>query len=135
MQPGSETSAAIVLLTDGAATRAPDPLEAAKLAARRGVRVFTVGLGTPDGAVVQQDGVSMRVQLDEERLRKVADITRGRYFRAGNADELRAIYREVGARLVLERRETEVGAPLVALAAFFTLVAAALSLAASKRIL
>lgn len=134
-QPGSETSAAIVLLTDGAATRAPDPLEAAKLAARRGVRVFTVGLGTADGAVVQQDGVSMRVQLDEERLRKVADITRGRFFRAGNADDLRAIYREVGARLVLERRETEVGAPLVAIAALFTLMAAALSLAASKRIL
>jgi len=135
MTPGSETSAAIVLLTDGAATRGPDPVEAARLAAKRGVRVFTVGLGTAEGAVVQQDGVSMRIPLDEERLRKVADVTRARFFRATDADGLRAIYRDVSARLVMERRETEVGAPLVALAVLLTLAAATLSLLDSKRIL
>lgn len=135
MTPGSETSAAIVLLTDGAATRGPDPVEAARLAAKRGVRVFTVGLGTLEGAVVQQDGVSMRIPLDEERLRKVADVTRARFFRAADADDLRAIYRDVSARLVMERRETEVGAPLVALAVLLALVAATLSLLDTKRIL
>ena len=132
---GSEDSAAIVLLTDGAATRGPDPVEAARLAARRGVRVFTVGLGTLDGAVVEQDGVAMRVQLDEERLRKVADVTRARYFRARDGADLRAIYRDVSARLVLERRETEIGAPLVALAALLSVVAAASSMFWTKRIL
>lgn len=133
--PGSETSAAVVLLTDGAATRGPDPVEAARLAAQRGVRVFTVGLGTADGAVVEQDGISMRVQLDEARLRKVADVTRARYFRAGSAEDLRAIYRDVSARLVVERRETEIGAPLVALAALLVLLAAGSSMYWSKRIL
>jgi Ca-activated chloride channel family protein len=49
--PGSYTSAAIILLTDGQRTTGPDPVQAAKLAADRGVRVFTVGIGTPDGEV------------------------------------------------------------------------------------
>jgi Ca-activated chloride channel family protein len=135
LAPGSETSAAIVLLTDGAATRGPDPVEAARLAARRGVRVFTVGLGTADGAVVEEDGVSMRVQLDEQKLRQVADVTRARFFRAADADDLRAIYRDVSARLVLERRETEIGAGFVAFALLCTVVAAGTSLFWSKRIL
>ena len=116
----------------GAATRGPDPVEAARLAAKRGVRVFTVGLGTPEGAVVQQDGVSMRIPLDEERLRKVADVTRARFFRAADADGLRAIYRDVSARLVMERRETEVGAPLVALAVLLTLAAATVAYRAAS---
>jgi Ca-activated chloride channel family protein len=133
--PGSEKSAAIVLLTDGAATGGPDPVAVARLAAGRGVRVFTVGLGTEEGAVVELDGISMRVQLDEEKLREVADVTRARYFRAGDADQLRAIYRDVSARLVLETRETEISAAFVAAAALLALLAAGSSLFWFNRIL
>jgi Ca-activated chloride channel homolog len=133
--PGSEKSAAIVLLTDGAATGGPDPVAVARLAAGRGVRVFTVGLGTEEGAVVELDGISMRVQIDEERLQEVADVTRARYFRAGDADELRAIYRDVSARLVLETRETEISAAFVAAAALLALLAAGASLFWFNRIL
>jgi Ca-activated chloride channel family protein len=133
--PGSDKSAAIVLLTDGAATRGPDPAEAARLAADRGVRVFTVGLGTEEGAVVEHEGISMRVRLDEEMLKKVADVTRARFFRADDADDLRAIYRDVSARLVVETRETEVGAYFVALAALLTLLAAGTSMWRFNRIL
>ena len=135
MPPGSERSAAIVLLSDGAATRGPDAVAAARLAAQRGVRVFTVGLGTEAGAVVELDGISMRVQLDEEMLRKVADVTRARFFRASDVEDLRAIYRDVSARLVVETRETEVGAVLVAVAALLTLLAAGSSLFWFNRIL
>jgi len=133
--PGSEKSAAIVLLTDGAATGGPDPVEVARLAAGRGVRVFTVGLGTEEGAVVELDGISMRVQIDEEKLREVADVTRARYFRAEDADDLRAIYRDVSARLVLETRETEISAAFVAAAALLALLAAGSSLFWFNRIL
>jgi Ca-activated chloride channel family protein len=133
--PGSEKSAAIVLLTDGAATGGPDPVEVARLAAGRGVRVFTVGLGTEEGAVVELDGISMRVQIDEEKLREVADVTRARYFRAEDADDLRAIYRDVSARLVLETRETEISAAFVAAAAVLALLAAGSSLFWFNRIL
>jgi Ca-activated chloride channel family protein len=133
--PGSEKSAAIVLLTDGAATGGPDPVEVARLAAGRGVRVFTVGLGTEEGAVVELEGISMRVQIDEDKLREVADVTRARYFRAEDADGLRAIYRDVSARLVLETRETEVSAAFVAAAALLALLAAGSSLLWFNRIL
>jgi Ca-activated chloride channel family protein len=133
--PGSNKSAAIVLLSDGAATGGPDPAEVARLAAARGVRVFTVGLGTEEGAVVELDGVSMRVQIDEEKLREVADVTRARFFRAEDADDLRAIYRDVSARLVLETRETEVSAAFVAAAALLALLAAGSSLFWFNRIL
>ena len=133
--PSSEKSAAIVLLSDGAETRGPDAVAAARLAARRGVRIFTVGLGTEEGAVVQLDGISMRVQFDEEMLKNVADVTRARFFRAGDVESLRAIYRDISARLVVETRETEVGAAFVAIAALLTLLAAGLSVFWFNRIL
>lgn len=133
--PGFEKSAAIVLLTDGAVTGGPDPLAAARLAADRGVRVFTVALGTEEGAVVQLDGISMRVQSDSALLRDVADLTRARFFRAEDAEDLRAIYRDVSARLVFESREIEISAAFVAAAALLALLAAGSSLFWFKRIL
>jgi Ca-activated chloride channel family protein len=133
--PGSEKSAAIVLLSDGAATSGPNPVAAAQVAADRGVRVFTVGLGTEEGAVVKLEGVSMRVQLEEEVLKEIADVTLARYFTADNAEDLRAIYRDVSTRLVTETRETEVGAAFVGTAALLALLAAALSVLWFNRIL
>ena len=60
--PGSYTSAAIILLTDGQRTTGVDSLDAAKMAADRGVRVYTVGVGTVDGETIGFEGWSMRVQ-------------------------------------------------------------------------
>jgi Ca-activated chloride channel family protein len=133
--PGSETSAAIVLLSDGQATTGADPLEAAQRAADRGVRVFTVGIGTEQGEVVKFGGVSMRVQLDEDTLKKIADATLGRYFMAKSAEDLSEIYRDLNTRFVTETRETEVGALFVALAATAALLAATLSMLWFNRIL
>lgn len=133
--PGSEKSAAIVLLSDGAATAGPDPLAAARLAADRGVRVFTVGLGTEEGAVVRHEGIAMRVQLEHEVLNEIADVTLARFFMANNAEDLLAIYRDVSTRLVAETRETEVSAILVAAAALLSLLAAGSSVLWFNRIL
>ena len=66
--PGSYQSAAIILLTDGQTTTGPDPIEAARIAAERGVRVFTVGIGTEKGEMIGAEGWSMRVRLDEASL-------------------------------------------------------------------
>ncbi|MCV4601226.1 VWA domain-containing protein, partial [Escherichia coli] len=68
-EPGSFKSAAIILLTDGQTTTGPDPLAAARLAADRGVRVFTVGVGTDKGEILVGEGWSVRVRLDEDSLR------------------------------------------------------------------
>ena len=133
--PGSNTTAVIILLSDGQATTGPDPLEAARKAAERGVRVFTVGLGSRDGAIVGFGGRSMRVQLDEETLQKIADMTRGSYFRASTAADLKTIYKSLNTQLIMETKKTEVTAFFSAAAAMLALLAGGLSLLWFNRIL
>ncbi len=133
--PGSYASGVIVLLTDGQRTTGPDSIQAARMAAERGVRIYTVGVGTPKGTIVGIEGWSMRVGLDEETLKAVADITRGEYFYAGSAVDLKKIYESLRSRLVLERKRTEVTALFAAAAALLVVVSAALSLAWFNRIL
>lgn len=132
--PGSYKSAAIILLTDGETNVGHEPLAAARLAAERGVRVFTVGVGTPEGEV-SADGWSMRVSVDEHALKGIADLTRGEYYFAASAPDLRKIYEGLNSRLVLEKSETEITAFFAGLAAALTLLAAALSLLWFKRVL
>jgi Ca-activated chloride channel family protein len=133
--PGSYSSAAIVLLTDGQRTTGPDSLEAAKMAADRGVRVFTVGVGTPAGEVIGFEGWSFRARLDEDTLKAIADRTRGEYFHAGTATDLKKIYEGLSARLVFEKQHTEITALFSAAAACLALAAALLSLLWFGRIL
>ena len=135
VRPGSYTSAAIILLTDGQSTTGPNPIEAARLAAERGVRVFTVGVGTASGQIVRGEGWSMRVGLDEESLKTIADLTRGEYFYAGNALDLKKIYQKLNSKLVLEKKETEVTALFSAVAALLAVASALLSLLWFSRIL
>ena len=125
--PGSYTSGAIVLLSDGRRTTGPDPVEAAKLAAERGVRVFTVGFGTKEGANIGFEGWSFFARLDEEALKAVAKATGGEYFQAGTAADLQKVYKELNSKFALERRETEVSALFSALAAVLVFAAALLS--------
>ena len=133
--PGSYKSAAIILLTDGQATTGPDPIEAARMAAERGVRVYTVGVGTPNGEILVGEGWSMRVRLDEETLKQIANLTSAEYFYAGTAVDLKKIYQSLNSRFVLERKETEITALFAAAAALTVLLSAALSLAWFNRIL
>ncbi len=133
--PGSHDSAAIILLTDGQATTGPDPIEAARMAAERGVRVYTVGIGTTNGEILRGDGWSMRVRLDEETLKIIADLTRAEYFHAGTATDLKKVYQSLNSRLVLEKKETEITALFSAAAALIALVSAFLSLLWFNRIL
>ena len=84
VEPGSDKSAVIILLTDGATNAGPDPIEAARQAANHGVRVFTVGFGTASGDIVGFGGGRWRAQLDEESLKRIADITRAQYYKASS---------------------------------------------------
>ena len=131
---GSYASAVIILLTDGQRTTGPDSVQAARLAAERGVRIYTVGVGTPEGKIVGFDGWSMHVKLDEETLRAIADLTRGEYFYAGNAVDLKKVYQKMSSRLVMETKKTEVSAFFAAAGAALVLLAALLSLAWFNRI-
>jgi Ca-activated chloride channel family protein len=124
---GSYASGAIILLSDGRRTTGPDPLDAAKMAAERGVRVFTVGLGSAQGGTAGFEGWSIYMRFDEETLKAIADVTKGTYFSASSAPELKKIYQELNARFMMEKKETEVSALFTAIAAVLALAAAALS--------
>ena len=132
---GSYKSAAIILLTDGQTTAGPDPIEAARMASERGVRVYTVGVGTQAGEMIGAEGWSMRVRLDEQALKTIADVTQGEYFYAGTAPDLRKVYTDLNTRLFLEQRETEITALFAAAAAALALLSGLLSLLWFNRIL
>jgi Ca-activated chloride channel family protein len=126
--PGSYDSAAILLLSDGRRTTGVDTLDAAKMAADRGVRIHVVGLGSVDGVVGGPGGLSIFMQLDEPTLREVARMTGGEYYHAGTADELRSVYQGLGSRLQVQTRETELTALLALAGAVLALAAASLSI-------
>ncbi len=125
--PGSYNSAAVIMLTDGQRTTGPDPLDAAKMAAERGIRVYTVGIGTTAGEIIGFEGWSMRVKLDEETLKNISVLTQGEYFYAGTAEDLKKVYESLSSRMVVERKETELSALFAAAGALLAVLAAGLS--------
>jgi Ca-activated chloride channel homolog len=134
VEPGSYRNAVVILLTDGQTNAGYDPIDAARMASEYGVRVYTVGFGTTRGNIIGFGGFSMRAQLDEEALKKIADMTRARYFHATSAEDLKVVYNVLSRQLVVETREMEITSFFAALAALFMLAAAGLSLVWFHRI-
>jgi Ca-activated chloride channel family protein len=81
--PGSFTSAAVVLLSDGQSNQGPEPLDAANTAANLGVRVYTVGVGTKAGAIINFGTFSFHATLDEATLRQIAAVAMALFIVAG----------------------------------------------------
>jgi len=125
---GTYTSAVIVLLTDGENTTSPDPLQAAQTAADRGVRVHTVGIGSPEGSILKIEGYSIRSRLDEDMLKQISQITDGTYYNAQSAEELHAIYDHLNPQLVVKPEEMEITSLLAGLSIVVLLMGAVFSL-------
>ncbi len=97
-------SKVVILLTDGQNNRGEvDPVTAAEIAAALGVRVYPIGVGAYgeapfviDHPFAGRQRRMMRVEIDEDMLRAVAEKTGGRYFRATDKEALREIYAEIG---------------------------------------
>jgi len=134
VEPGSYKNAVMIVLTDGQTNAGYDPIEAARTASEYGVRVYTVGFGTARGNIVGFGGFQMRAQLDEVALKKVADMTRAKYFHAASGEDLKAVYDVLSRQLVVELREMEITSFFAALSAILMLMAAGLSLAWYHRI-
>jgi Ca-activated chloride channel homolog len=128
VEPGSYGSAAIILLSDGQRTTGVALDEASQMAAERGVRVYTVGVGTVEGEIIGFEGWSMRVRLDEDGLKGIASTTKGEYFYAGTAETLKKVYESLSTRLTVEKKETEISGLLALLASLLTMLAAGLSM-------
>jgi Ca-activated chloride channel family protein len=132
---GYFSSAAVVLLSDGENTDGPDPLQAAELASTAGVRIYPIGLGSPQGAVVQIDGFQVATALDEPLLRQIAKTTDGTYFPAADAGALRRVYDSIDLAWTVEAKRAEVTALFAVGAAVLLLLAVGLSLARTGRVI
>jgi len=125
---GAYAPAVVVLLSDGVSNAGPPPLQAAKQASDRGVRVYTVGLGSPEGTVLSFSGRSIRVRLDEETLKRIAEETDATYYKAGSETDLREIYESLSTQVVFRAEQTELTAGFTGAATALMLLAGALSL-------
>lgn len=115
--PGEETRerppASVLLISDGAQTQGRvTPIGAARRARSFGIPVYTVVLGTPNGVVERElpGGFTERIRVPPEpqALRQVAVTSRGEFFTAAGAEELSAVYEELGSRLGSRSKRAEV---------------------------
>jgi Ca-activated chloride channel homolog len=128
MPNASIPSASIVLLSDGQSNTGPDPLEVAREAVELGIKVYTVGIGTPEGTILQIQGRNVFTRLDEATLKAVADMTGGRYYQAQNKDELKDIYEDLARERTIENEETEITFAFAGVALLMSMLAGALGL-------
>ncbi len=128
MPQGVYQPAIIVLLSDGQSNRGPAPLDVVDQVAARGIRVYTIGVGSVQGTVLRAFGRSMRVQLDEQTLKSIAAATGGAYYNASTEQDLQRIYQNLGTHLVFTKQQSETAAEFTGVAALLAIVAGALSL-------
>ncbi len=135
----------IVLLTDGASNTGPLPLDAAKQAADRGIRVYTIGFGTARGGEMpncgQQfqgreqfngglgfGGGGFRRGIDETTLKRIADLTGGAYYSAESAGELQDAFQNLPTYLIVKHEVAEVSVAFTAIGALLAATAIVLSM-------
>jgi Ca-activated chloride channel family protein len=126
--PGSHASTVIVLLTDGENNEPPNPLAAAQAAADRGIRLFTVGLGSPEGTTLKVNGFTVHTQLNEPLLQQMAQMTDGTYFNAQSAADLHTVYDKLDEQLVVKPEKMEVTSLLAGASIVVMLAGGVLSL-------
>ena len=125
---GVYTPAVIVLITDGENNQSPDPLLAAQAAAERGVRIYTVGIGSAAGADLTIDGFIVHTQLDEAMLQQISLISGGAYHNAASEQDLRKIYDNIHPQLVIKPEKMEITSLLAGISILVLLIGGMFSL-------
>jgi len=125
---GYYPSAVVVLLTDGENTESLDPLEIAQLAAEAGVRIFPIGIGSPEGTILEIDGFNILTQLDEAALQDIASLTNGAYYFADDEESLQEIYENIDLKLTVSGEKMEITAIVAGISLAFLLAGGLLSL-------
>jgi Ca-activated chloride channel family protein len=128
IQIGPFSSAVIMLLSDGENTGEPDPLTVAQIAAEAGVRIYPIGIGSQEGAVLEIDGFNIVTALDETALQEIAALTNGAYFRAEDSEALQSIYENVDLQLATRAEKMEITSILAGFSLLLFLVGGGLSL-------
>ena len=125
---GDYSSAVILLLTDGENTEPPEPLEVAQVAAEAGVRIYPVGIGSLEGAILTIGGFNIVSQLNRPALEEIANLTNGRYYQAEDEAALQEIYKNIDLQLTIQGEKVEITSILAGISALFFLIGGALSL-------
>jgi Ca-activated chloride channel homolog len=125
---GTYTSNAIVLLTDGENTNEPDPLAIAQSAADRGVRVYTIGIGSAEGTTLNIEGFNVFTRLNEALLQQIAQLTGGTYYNAESREELLDIYNNLNRHFVIRPEPMEITPILAGISIFVMLIGGVFSL-------
>jgi Ca-activated chloride channel family protein len=125
---GTVKPAVIVLLTDGENNESPNPLEAAQTAVDRGVRIYTVGIGSAAGTTLHINGFTVHTQLNEAVLQQISHLTGGAYYSADNEQDLRTIYENLDPQLVIRQEEMELTSILAGVSIVTLLIGGSLSL-------
>jgi Ca-activated chloride channel family protein len=103
-------------------------MPAAQTAADRGVRIYTIGIGSPAGTVLNVNGFTVHTSLDEPMLQQISQISGGSYYNAGNEEDLRKIYDELTPQLVVRPEKMEVTSLLAGASLFLMLIGGTFSL-------
>jgi Ca-activated chloride channel homolog len=130
---GEASSGSIVLMSDGETTMGRPEGQAAREAKRRGVKVSTVAFGTDNGSVVV-DFLPVRVPVDRQALRDIAETTDGKAFEADSAQEIVSVFEDIGEGVGTRTEPREITDRLAIAALVAAAVAAAGSLAWFARI-
>ena len=120
--------ASIVLISDGESNVGPAALEVAQEAVLAGIKVYTVGIGTKEGTVLNIQGRRIPTRLDEDTLRGIADMTKAKYFSATNEADLIKVYDDLARERQLEKEKTEVTFMVTLGALVLSVIGGALSL-------
>ena len=128
IQIDNSSSAVVVLLTDGENTGPPDPLEIAQVAAEAGVRIYPIGIGSPEGSIIQIDGFNILTQLNETTLQEIASLTNGFYYHAEDEEILQEIYEDIDLQLTIKGKKSEITSIVAGISLLFLLIGGALSL-------
>jgi Ca-activated chloride channel family protein len=138
--PQGPPPARIVLMSDGKQTipteRPEDPrggFTAARQAKDKGIPISTISFGTI-GATIDIDGRPQRVDVDDDSLRTIADLSGGEFYKAATADQLRRVYDTLGEQIGYETKDADASRPWLMLGTLTALVAAASALVISQRL-
>lgn len=124
----ADQSSVIVLLTDGENNMNPNPVEAALIAAERGVRIHTIAVGSPEGTQLTVNGFTVFTQVDEAALQQISEITQGIYYNAQDEEDLREVYESIEPRLKVQEEAQEVTAVFAGVSILILLIGGMLSL-------
>jgi Ca-activated chloride channel family protein len=134
VEKGYFAPAVIVLLTDGENTDGIEPLDVVGQAVHHGIRVYTIGIGSPESSTIKRGASTIQARLDEDVLKQIAQLTQAQYYNAATEKDLRAVYQTLTTQLITRIQPHDISFLFIATAFFLGVLALAFSVIWSNRL-